>query len=89
MQGLYHKEFTYKSKEGLLLLSVDFRLWQKCWCSLLYRRVPGPGGQLALANVHVKEPLLFPGAADEKLVSAEELCDVLYCDVSYDLMIKR
>lgn len=23
--GLYHKDFTYKSQEGLLLLSVDFR----------------------------------------------------------------
>jgi len=44
----------------------------------------------------VKEASLFPEATDEKLVSAEELCDVLYTglgktfsfDVNYDLMIK-
>lgn len=54
------------------------------------------GAQLALAYLDVKKSLLVPGAADEKLVSAEELCNILYSclgetssfGVNYDLMIK-
>lgn len=65
-------------------------------CSLVHCGLPVSGGQLALAYLDVKKSPLFSEAADEKLVSAEELCDVLYSglgetfsfDVNCDLTIK-
>lgn len=68
----------------------------KCWCSLAHCGLPLSGGQLAVASLDIKKTLFFPGAGGEKLLSAEDLCNVLYSglgetssvEVSYDLMIK-
>lgn len=65
-------------------------------CSVVQCALPVSGGQLALAYVDVKKSSIFPGAGDEKLVSAEELCDLLHSglgeassfDVNSDLMMK-